>query len=161
MSSGGPWQRFRRSVGAAALAWSCMIATAAAADLRGRPEILSGDRLIVAGKMVALYGALAPQQNQRCFDKSLPWWCGKYAREHLDRLINGAEVVCLDKGRTEDGHLLGHCRLRDIDLSEAQIAAGMAKADPRRGSAYLQVEQVARVAQTGIWHGNAEGTFVP
>lgn len=160
--SGGIGRLLRgRRVALILASWFCIALPAQAAELSGRAEAQAGDRLTIAGRIVLLYGALAPQPQQRCFDKSLPWWCGKSSREHLERLVKDRQVICVERGRSGEGHMLATCRVRDVDLAEAQITAGLAKADPKSGTAYLMSERAAREAQTGLWHGNGEGTFVP
>lgn len=134
---------------------------ASAVDVQGPATALAGDVVRIGGKEIALYGASAPQPQQRCFDNALPWWCGKNSQEGLARLVKGKEVRCLDKGRDAEGRMLGLCRVGTVDLAESQISNGLAVADGTRGSAYLAAERTARQNQTGLWHGNPSGRFAP
>lgn len=145
--------------GWASAAWLATAAAVLAIDVRGPAEAIAGDTVRIAGRTILLYGAVAPQPQERCFDAALPWWCGKNSRERLERLIRGGEVHCLDKGRTADGKMLGLCRVGTVDLAESQISNGMAIVDGTRGWTYLEAERSARRAQTGIWHGNPNGSF--
>ena len=132
-----------------------------AADLHGQAEAVTGDTLKIAGRTVSLYGIVAPQPQQRCFDNALPWWCGRYAQEGLARLVKGADVQCADKGRNGSGAILALCKVGNTDLAEAQIRNGLAVADGARGVAYAEAERRARGNQTGLWHGNPSGSFTP
>lgn len=152
-----------RAAAAAALVvmWIALPPPARAVDLRGTAEAVAGDTLKIDGKTIGLYGIVAPKPQQRCFDNALPWWCGRYSQEGLARLIKGADVRCTDKGRSPSGTMLALCKVGNADLAESQIRNGLAVADGARGVTYAEAERTARRNQTGIWHGNPDGTFTP
>ncbi len=118
-----------------------------------------GDTIQLAGQTVSLYGALAPQPNERCFANGLPWYCGKAATSNLQRLIGTRSVVCQERADDADGRDRARCEAGGVDLARAQIEAGYARADDKSGWSYLDAQNRARAAGKGLWKGNADGNF--
>ena len=119
--------------------------------LVGRPRVIDGDSLDLAGENVRLAGLDAPERAQQCTDaRGDPYGCGAAATDYLTFLIDGGEVTCRGRGRDRYRRLIGTCRANGVDLSVEMIRRGWAVA-------YLgdldAVESEARERGVGLWAG--------
>jgi endonuclease YncB( thermonuclease family) len=74
----------------------------ALADITGRPGIVDGDTIEIAGQRIHLFGIAAPEARQRCTVGGKPWRCGQQATFVLAEFIGKAWVRCLEKGRDRE-----------------------------------------------------------
>ena len=122
----------------------------AATELKGRVVgIRDGDTLTlrVDGEnvRVGLDGIEAPELGQ-------PY--GKSARQSLAQLCRGKEATVLERGKDDEGRLLGSVRCGEIDVNAEQVRRGMAWVRLRYlplGSPLYEFEANARLRGVGLW----------
>jgi hypothetical protein len=69
------------------------------------------------------------------------------------------DVRCLSHERDVYGRLLAVCWANDIELNAQMVAEGLAWAYRRYSDAYVQIEEQARLANLGVWQGEAEAPW--
>ena len=122
--------------------------------MNGKPIILSGDKLAVAGRVVHLKGIDAPEENQQCHVKSgRAFDCGLVAKTALMDLTAAANVACQLTGKRRNGVPEAQCFAASYDLSKGMVHTGWALAWPRKGTIYGAVERAAQKARRGLWCG--------
>lgn len=134
---------------------------AAAAEARGKPQIIDGSTLAVADQRFRLAGIAAPALAQVCHRAGEKYACGKVARAMLWNLIAGREVTCQPAAdRKPKAGVAGQpaavaatCKAGDTNLSEGMVSAGWAVADPAGAAPYDQLEKRAKAARRGLWTG--------
>ena len=64
------------------------------ADITGKPRVIDGDTIEIAGERFRLHGIDAPEAKQTCEwpGKTIP--CGRFATTALMDLTVGVEVTC-------------------------------------------------------------------
>lgn len=175
---GGAMQRtvLAGLVGAVLGAGIVMLALPAA--LFGRVPALSGtiaaepaDVAVIDGQTIRLHttvirllGIGAPPRGLRCEQAAPGYDCGAAASTALAALVRGQPVTCHLNGRDARGFALGRCEARGVDLNQALIAAGWARAraDAAAGAmppAFALAEQQARAAGRGLWRGGGDPEF--
>jgi len=125
----------------------------ALADLSGAVVgVADGDTLTlrVDGKnvRVRLDGVDAPELNQ-------PY--GKSARRSLARLCRGKNATVVERGKDDEGRILGSVRCDDVDANAEQVRLGMAWVHLRYvpfGSPLYEAETNARLRKVGLWRGS-------
>ena len=125
------------------------------AVITGRPRIVDGDSLEVAGHRVRLFGIDAPESMQDCRDKrGRSYACGREAREALSQTIGRQSVSCKPVGESY-GREVSMCTAGGRDLSEAMVRSGHALElrQYSRGR-YADAEREARNARRGLWAGD-------
>jgi micrococcal nuclease len=128
------------------------LADRAAADLRGRVVgVPDGDTLTIRvdGKSlrVGLDGVDAPELGQAY---------GKSARRSLAKLCLGKEASVVERGKDDDGRILGSVRCGEVDANAEQVRLGMAWVHLRYlplGSPLYEFEANARLRGVGLWRG--------
>ncbi len=142
----------RRVGGVPALALAFWVAQpAAAAELSGRPTVIDGETLEVAGRRVRLTGIDAPEPTQVCRRAGRDIDCGVIATAQLKDITAGATVACRSDGLEHAGLPGARCTAAGYDLAYGMVYAGWALADPGQPSRYATVEAEARAAGRGIW----------
>lgn len=117
---------------------------------QGRATVNDGDTITLGQERIRLRGIDAPEYTQICRINSADYACGRQARQALVDLIGGRPVSCTGWQRDRYGRLLGDCRVGDLDLNRALVAAGWAVAY----GGYDAEERTARTAKAGIWAGS-------
>lgn len=121
--------------------------------IAGPVDVIDGDTLRLAdGRPLRLEGLDAPEIDQFCERPSGTYACGRAARRALFRLVAGANVTCVARGRDRYDRLLGRCRAGEEDIGASLVAAGWAVANGR----YRVEEGAARTAGRGLWQGSFE-----
>ncbi len=115
--------------------------------LEGRPKIIDGDSLLVAGRRIRLLGLDAPELAQTCRGGGGELTCGTMARQALREIVGGRVVRCQIEGEDRYERLLARCYLADDDIGEMLVGAGWAIATDD----YARAQVDARAAGTGIW----------
>ena len=126
------------------------VAERAAADLEGRViAVPDGDTLTirVGGEnlRVGLDGVDAPEIGQAY---------GKSARRSLAQLCRGKDASVVERGKDEDGRILGSVRCGEVDVNAEQVRRGMAWVHLRYlplGSPLYEFEANARLRRVGLW----------
>ena len=155
-----------RKLRLAALLFALMITgvvQANAATLFGKViEVPDGDVITIINQnrpaRIRLLGVDAPEKNQ-------PF--GDVARQHLNDLVLGQNVVVEYSGIGRDGTIVGRVLFRDADINAQMIRDGAAWFDPRSAGeirqemsdVYSQSEQAARAEKRGLWQ--TEGAIAP
>ncbi len=155
---------------ALALAASPAAALSAGDTVSGPATVQSGNKLIVDGTSLYLAGIKAPEPGQKCQAGSLPWYCGKQARETLAELVQGRTVSCEIRftpsssthpdrdanpnARLPDRRPGAVCETDAHHLNATLVERGLAA--PRSGSEgarYRRIAEKAKAADRGIWEG--------
>jgi len=137
-----------------AVAW--LIATpvaSAGGEIRGTPEVIDGDTLVLQGRRLRLRGVDAPDLQQRCWLKARLYDCGGIARAALLDLTAGSEVVCQSLAPGPDETTVARCTAGGYDLSEGMAYTGWAITRDTATTRYRIVEAGARDAGRGLWRG--------
>jgi len=127
-----------------------LVVERAAADLEGRViGVPDGDTLTIrAGGenlRVGLDGVDAPEIGQAY---------GKSARRSLAQLCRGKDASVVERGKDEDGRILGSVRCGELDVNAEQVRRGMAWVHLRYlplGSPLYEFEANARLRRVGLW----------
>ena len=135
------------------LAWGAP----ALADIIGKPRVIDGDTIEIAGQRIRLHGIDAPESRQTCEAGGETWPCGQQASLALADKIGTANVACEDHGMDQYDRTIAVCRLGDLDLNGWLVAEGWAMAYRYYSTAYVHQEDDARAAGRGEWRGR----FVP
>jgi endonuclease YncB( thermonuclease family) len=130
------------------------ISSAAAAELNGKPRIIDGDTIEIAGQRVRLHGIDSPESKQKCRKSSgSEYHCGTMATFALAELIEEHWVKCVGEGTDRYGRLIGTCFTGPVNLNKELVRRGWAVAYRRYSSYYIAVENEAKSAQRGLWQG--------
>lgn len=138
-----------------------MMASPAAADLRGPARVIDGDSLRVAGESIRISGIDAVELRQSCGGPHGDWACGVWAREVMVALIGSAPVNCSGDERDRYGRLVAHCRVAAADLGAAMVERGAATAYRRYSMEYVALETQARAQGLGLWRRAGDGVTPP
>jgi len=125
---------------------------AALADLNGPVVGVSdGDTLTVRveGKDVRVHleAVDAPELGQ-------PY--GRSARRSLAQLCRGKDASVVERGKDDEGRILGSVRCGEVDANAEQVRRGMAWVHLRYvpfGSPLYEAEANARLRKVGLWRG--------
>lgn len=122
----------------------------------GPAKVVDGDTLIVAGKVVGLYGVAAPGLKETCLNaKGRTYECGRVSAHALEHHIRQASLTCELRETDAYKRALAVCRLRQEDLGAWMVGLGHAVAD-RRAQAYVRNETPAWGKRIGLWAGAFE-----
>lgn len=137
--------------------FSCLLLLCACtetAELGGAVRVVDGDTLDIGGsRNVRLHGIDAPELGQSCnhpeFGRT---GCGRQARAHLLALIGPMPVRCeqTDFDRKYQ-RIVAKCFAGDLDLSEAMVANGYARAYRAFSRDYVAQETQAKAGKIGLW----------
>jgi endonuclease YncB( thermonuclease family) len=124
--------------------------------LAGRPEVVDGDTIAIAGTRVRLEGIDAPEAGQTCGRRLMGTWaCGAEAANALARLVESKELRCESRGLDKYGRVLAVCFLGQQDVNAWMVRQGHAWAFVKYSSSYVKQEAEARRERAGIWQGDA------
>ena len=142
----------RRWLGILVLA--LLLPPAPANAIKGKPRVIDGDTIVIAGERIHLFGIDAPENRQTCMVGQTKWRCGRNAAMALAGIISTHWVLCRERGRDRHGDMLGVCRIagyRGPDINAHLVAQGWALADRRQSPDYVDEEARARAEGRGIW----------
>ena len=128
----------------------CLYAGLAAAELAGRVlAVHDGDSLTLsvegANVRVRLDGIDAPELGQRF---------GKSARRSLKKMCAGKDATVVDRGKDDQGRVVGSVSCGGVDANTEQVRRGMAWVFQRYlplGSPLYEAESNARLRGIGLW----------
>lgn len=132
---------------------------AAAESIRGRPQVIDGDTIVVRQTRIWLYGIDAPEKKQKCQADGREWSCGRAAKTVLKQAIGRKRVACVSRPVGDDGNgdrrdlVLAVCRAGPLILNEWMVKMGWAIAYRPHGSDYVDAERSAKEKRLGIWNG--------
>ena len=121
----------------------------------GRPRVVDGDSLELAGHRVRLFGIDAPESVQDCRDgNGRSYACGREARDALNTAIGGQSVSCTPVGQSYNRDV-SVCTANGRDLSEAMVRSGHAlELRQHSRGRYTAAEREAQSARRGLWAGD-------
>ncbi len=94
--------------------------------IAGRPRVVDGDSLEVAGHRIRLFGIDAPERSQDCRDaRGRTYACGREARDALAAAVGGQTVSCTPVGESYNRDV-AVCIANGRDLSEEMVRAAHA-----------------------------------
>jgi endonuclease YncB( thermonuclease family) len=122
--------------------------------LEGRAVAVTGDRLRIAGNILALDGIEAPEASQQCTRKSGTWRCGAAAKDALAALVRNRRVACdvLDDSTPAKR---ARCYVGGNDVAEELIKKGSVFSSGGFLSRYSGIEGEAQELKVGLWSGEA------
>ena len=126
---------------------------AAPAELRGTPQVISGDLIELEGRRLRLAGIDAPEPGQRCLLRERLYDCGALARAALLDLTAGVEVICRPLEDDSSAALTARCSAEGYDLSEGMVYTGWALIPPEAQQTYAAQQARAKSAGHGLWRG--------
>lgn len=138
---------------------------AAADEIRGQGNVLSGNEIVVGTKTVTLFGISAPGLKDLCEINEVKLKCGIVAWAELIKLADGQQVSCdseeLPQGvappKSEKPATFATCYIGETDLNEAMVRSGWARAVPEQSDRYEVDETDAKESGRGLWAGQAKG----
>ncbi len=126
----------------------------ALADITGKPRVIDGDTLEVAGQRIRLHGIDAPEDQQHCRRDGEPWRCGKDATSALKAFLGSRPVSCKELDRDRYRRIVAKCMVGRTDIGGWMVTEGWALAYRRYSIDYVPHEAKARIARKGIWRGD-------
>ncbi|MDN5248920.1 thermonuclease family protein [Bartonella sp. TP] len=120
--------------------------------VQGKPYLIDGDSIKVAGLEMRLMGMDAPEFLQKCGSPGQEYFCGQEARKHLAQLINKRNIVCHYKKLDIYHRALALCFAGEILLNRQMVRDGWAVSFYD----YKLEEKQARGEKLGIWSGPFE-----
>ena len=127
------------------------------ADVTGKPRVVDGDTIHIGKTKIRLHGIDAPEMKQTCRTrKGEEQMCGQLAKQALQRLVQGQDVVC--KGDTRDRYkrLIAVCYVGPLDINEQMVTDGWAMAYRKYSTDYVRAETFAKSRREGLWRGTFE-----
>lgn len=143
----------------AACAVLCLSLGAARADVSGRARALDGGTLEIDGRAIALYGVQAPPASEVCREwvpqGQREYRCGALARAFLQSIVAADPAYCVFEVAQRGAPESATCFVAGRDLGLALVQAGWAVAAQARSGRYVDAEQAARLARSGLWAGSS------
>ncbi|MAY63928.1 MAG: exopolysaccharide biosynthesis protein [Rhizobiales bacterium] len=115
--------------------------------IEGRPRVIDGDSLELAGRRVRLWGIDAPELSQTCGTADAVTSCGRIARERLRALVAKGDFSCRLLGADRYKRDLADCNAGEIYVNAEMVRSGFAVAY----GGFLREERHARAGGKGIW----------
>lgn len=128
-----------------------------ASDITGEARVVDGDTIEIANQRIRLFGIDAPEAAQTCRTEGREWNCGQEATSGLAYEIGQHQVTCQERDRDKYGRIVAVCFVDPYDLGARMVFLGWALAYRQYSNDYVDQENVAKNARTGVWRGE----FVP
>lgn len=127
-------------------------------ELSGRAVAITGDTLRLISDddkskiFIRLWGVDAPELEQHCETKNgRSIDCGLLARDALDVIIRGKNLICVDFEKDTEDQLTALCYLGDQILNGSVVRSGWAMAYRKESMDFVRLEKQARLGEKGIW----------
>ncbi len=124
-----------------------LLPISALAEITGKPRIIDGDTIEIAGQRIRLHGIDAPEAGQSCLAEGARWACGQNATFALSQMIGTNWVACRERDRDQYGRFVAVCYIAGLqgpDVNAMMVAEGWALAYRRFSSDYVKFENGAR-----------------
>ena len=128
----------------------------AAADITGKPRVIDGDTIAIAGQRIRLHGIDAPESKQTCLAEGRRWACGRNATFAVAELIGRNWVTCRRRDVDRYKRVVAVCNVAGPEgpnINRWIVSRGWALAYRRYSTDYVAAETEARKARIGIWRG--------
>lgn len=132
-------------------------------EIRGQGTVLSGNEITVGTKTVTLFGISAPGLKDLCEIDDAKLKCGIVAWAELIKLADGQSVSC-DSEESPAGQtpakagklaVFATCYIGEMDLNEAMVRSGWARAARQQSDRYEVDENDAKESGRGLWSNHA------
>ena len=124
------------------------------ADITGKPRVIDGDTIEIAGERIRLNGIDTPEANQTCLDgNGKRWRCGQEATYALLFLVGKHWITCKGNERDKYDRLIAVCFAGPFDLNAEMVRQGWALAYRKYSTAYVAEEADAKAKKLGLWRG--------
>ncbi len=126
-----------------------------AGDFYGKPRIIDGDTIELAGQRIRLHGIDAPEAKQICTREGQEYACGQEAIWALARIVEEHGVTCQQKDTDRYGRIVAVCYMAEgqIDINALLVEQGWALAYRRYSMDYVDEENTAEASRAGMWAG--------
>lgn len=126
----------------------------AMADVTGKPRIIDGDTVEIAGERIRLNGIDTPEPNQSCLDETgKRWRCGREATLALRTIVGDQAITCKGDERGKYKRLIAICFIGAKDLNAEMVKQGWALAYRKYSTNYVAEETDAKTKKLGLWRG--------
>ena len=145
-----------RRIALVVLTISLLLPSFSLADITGKPRVIDGDTLEIAGERIRLHGIDGPESKQTCIADGKRWHCGMEAASALAFKIAQGWVTCRGEDRDRYGRVIAVCYAGGVggpELNAWLVSEGWALAYRRYSQDYIDEEAVAQAAHAGIWRG--------
>lgn len=130
------------------------------ASVSGRPRVIDGDTIDIAGVRVRLFGIDAPEREQLCErGDGSRYACGLQATEALVAAISNLALSCTRRDIDPYGRMVAICLGSGGDVSAMLVEQGYAMAYRHYSHDYVDEEDRAHRARLGIWQGRFEAPW--
>ena len=124
------------------------------ADVTGKPRVIDGDTVEIAGERIRLNGIDTPETKQTCLDETgKRWRCGEEATFALLDLVGNHWITCKGQERDRYKRLIAVCYAGPYDLNAKMVRQGWALAYRRYSTDYVAEEDKAKAQKVGLWRG--------
>ena len=135
-----------------------MVSSIAIADMAGPARVVDGDTIVIAGERIRLHGIDAPELKQICKTrKGKEQLCGQLAKQALEKLVRGQDIICKGDKRDRYKRLIAVCYVGPFNINETMVVDGWALAYRKYSEDYVKAETFAKSRYEGIW----KTEFVP
>lgn len=122
---------------------------ALADDITGKPRIIDGGTLDIAGTWIRLGGIDAPAADALCpRADGKTYRCGDLAFFALAEIIETHWITCRGDGQTPDGARTMTCFAGPYDIAAKMVDRGWARAT---GGRYEKEQHNAQESRRGLW----------
>ena len=126
-------------------------------EVTGVARIIDADIIAIGKQRIILWGVDAPERNQTCRLGGRDWGCWQAATRKLQTLADERTVNCASKGERDPlGRLFAVCTSGKVDIGEAMVRSGLARAYLKQSDIYGAVEDEAKAAKVGLWQKSAK-----
>jgi endonuclease YncB( thermonuclease family) len=128
--------------------------SAAMADITGKPRVIDGDTVEIAGERIRLNGIDTPEANQSCLDDAgKRWRCGREATLALTAIVGDQVITCKGDERDKYKRLIAVCFAGGKNLNAKMVQQGWALAYRKYSTNYVAEEADAKTKKLGLWRG--------
>ena len=131
-----------------------VVSTVLADDLTGKPRIIDGDTIELAGERVRLHGIDAPESKQICQrNDDSEYRCGDMATFALAEIIETHWITCKGEIRDRYNRRIAVCYAGPYDINAKMVERGWAVAYRKYSMDYVGEEEDAKGRKVGMWQG--------
>ena len=127
--------------------------------VEGNVKVIDGDTIHIGKNKIRLHGIDAPERNQKCFTSNNEWDCGKESTNSLIGLINSRKVSCIILAQDRYKRDIGECYINNLNINKWMVQNGWALAYRYYSKKYVEVENLAKENNSGLWVGEFENPW--